>query len=112
MNSRSDMCKTELLSIHGDTIINGCPLCQSYYLWHQNLMLSLDQKAFQDLAHMMDHLYKRDQYLDFPDGNQRVVLETPHADIRFIFTKEELITFRKAMEEARYMLEVYQLMRT
>jgi len=46
----------------------------------------------------------------FPNGDDRLVLRTPHSDINFSFSLEEWDNFHEAMEEAIYMQNIYQMM--
>ncbi|WP_225551493.1 hypothetical protein [Sphingobacterium bovistauri] len=50
-----------------------------------------------------------EDFLAFPDEEERMFLPTPAPEILFTFTKNEWCDFTTALEEANYMREVYQL---
>jgi len=50
-----------------------------------------------------------EEFLAFPDDEERMFLATPAPEILFTFTKEEWYNFTTALEEANYMREVYRI---
>jgi len=50
-----------------------------------------------------------EEFLAFPDDEERMFLATPAPEILFTFTKEEWSNFTTALEEANYMREVYRI---
>lgn len=51
----------------------------------------------------------QEKFYNFPDGEERLVLNTPNPDICFSFTEDEWTNFAIAMEEAAYMQSIYKL---
>jgi hypothetical protein len=104
------MCKSIVLSHKGATMISQCMECRTLNIWHHNLLLnfSADQfKSFKDFTALLD---VPECTFPFPDGEERMVLRTPHTDISFTFSLEEWEDFGVAMDEAEYMQAVYDLL--
>lgn len=104
------MCQTRVLTNKGQTVISSCMGCGMYYIWHQNLVLSFPAKAFRSFREVVTAVCFESNAQPFPDGQERIMLNTPNDDISFAFDEEELEDFRAAIAEAEYMNEVYQLM--
>ncbi|HWW41702.1 DUF6686 family protein [Pedobacter sp.] len=105
------MCKTRVLSTRGNTVLSSCTGCGVYYLWHNNLLLNFTEEAFLLFREVVNSLPFEDNSLPFPNGEERIVLNTPNHDICFAFAEDEFEEFKIAIDEAIYMNEVYQLMR-
>lgn len=104
------MCETKILSHKGAAMIGQCAECQTIYIWHQNLILNFTENQFTDFRKFAGDMDFDDRALPFPDGEDRVVLRTPHNDISFTFTVDEWDNFQSAMDEAVYMMAVYGLL--
>ncbi|WP_316835171.1 DUF6686 family protein [Pedobacter nutrimenti] len=105
------MCKTRVLSSRGNTVLSSCTGCGVYYLWHNNLLLNFTEEALLSFREVVNSLPFEDNSLPFPNGEERIVLNTPNHDICFAFEEDEFEEFKIAIDEAIYMNEVYQLMR-
>lgn len=72
-------------------------------------MLSFYEKQFLSFR---NHTLSADcetNFHTFPDGEERLILNTPNQDISFSFTEDEWADFAVALEEAIYMQSVYKL---
>ncbi|KIO78047.1 hypothetical protein TH53_06025 [Pedobacter lusitanus] len=83
-----------------------------FYIWHNNLMLSLSPDDFFNFKNIIENTSFDETSMPFPDKKERVLLPTPDQDISFAFTNEELKSFRTLLNEAVFMKEVYSLMGT
>jgi hypothetical protein len=104
------MCQTIFLSRKGSTVISQCRECKTLNIWQHNLLLSFSPgqfKAFKEFTQLLD---TPECTFPFPDGEERLVLRTPHTDISFTFSMDEWEDFQAAMEEAEYMQGVYELL--
>ncbi|WP_244889465.1 DUF6686 family protein [Pedobacter antarcticus] len=106
------MCKTIVLSTQEDSAVSHCPSCHVIYVWHKNLMLNFSEQDFLSFKSMLDEYRYCESGMPFPDQRERILLHTPHEDISFAFTQEELLQLLKLLDEALFMKEVYTLMRT
>jgi hypothetical protein len=104
------MCINKILSQKGQTIISNCIGCKTFYIWHDNLMLSFSEEAFSSFKEVLNSLSFEDRCLPFPGGEERIILHTPHDDISFAFAEEEFELCKAAIDEAIFMKEVYELM--
>jgi len=100
------MCQTLILSRKGSVIINQCMECKILNIWLRNLLLNFTPEQFKDFTSRLDI---EESMFPFPDGEDRLILRTPHSDICFTFSITEWDDFQMAMEEAEYMQQVYQL---
>jgi hypothetical protein len=103
------MCETRTLSKKGSAMICRCSDCRNIYIWHQNLILNFTEEQFRRFKAFSVEMDFDERSLPFPDGQERAVLRTPQQDISFTFTQPEWTNFKAAMDEAAYMLEVYNL---
>lgn len=104
------MCETIVLSRIGAATISQCMDCRKLTLWMRGLMLNFSPEQFRSFKNFTSKLEVEQSLFPFPDGEDRLVLRTPHADICMVFSLEEWEQFQQAMEEAEYMMQVYELM--
>lgn len=103
------MCQSVTLTTKGNTCISYCSKCKFHYVWQKSYVLTFS--AFQYNC-FLDEIRARignEEFLAFPDDEDRMFLATPAPEILFTFTKEEWQNFISALEEANYMRQVYQL---
>ncbi|MFD0751544.1 DUF6686 family protein [Mucilaginibacter calamicampi] len=103
------MCETVILSKIGATIISQCMDCKILTLWTRTLLLNFSPEQFISFKNFTANLEVDLSLFPFPDGEERLVLRTPHSDICMTFSIDDWDNFQQAMEEARYMMEVYNL---
>ena|ERR1700744_2246984 len=104
------MCQTQILSHKGAVVISQCMECKTLNIWHHNFLLTFSLEQFKSFKHFTRLLDVEEYTFPFPDGEERLVLCTPHSDISFTFSFDEWETFQAAMEEAEYMQGVYDLL--
>lgn len=83
--------------------------CGVLTLWLHNLLLNFSPVQFKTFKNFTAKLDVEQSLFPFPDGEERLVLRTPHNDICMTFSIDEWENFQQAMEEAEYMMQVYQL---
>ncbi|WP_442794539.1 DUF6686 family protein [Pelobium manganitolerans] len=103
------MCNKVTLSKKGAAHISYCAQCKHIYIWHRNLMLTFSDAQFRSFKKYTESPDFNESFYRFPDGENRLILHTPNADICFAFTEDEWTDFYAAMEEAEYMCGVYRL---
>lgn len=104
------MCQTIVLSRKGPVTISQCMECKTLTIWLRNLLLNFTPQQFSSFKAFTSGLDAEQSMFPFPDGEDRLVLRTPHNDICFTFSLTEWEDFHAAMEEAEYMQGVYELM--
>ena len=104
------MCETIILSKNGAATISQCMECQKLSLWMRSLLLNFSPEQFRSFKNFTAKLEVEQSLFPFPDGEERLVLRTPHSDICMVFSLDEWEQFQQAMEEAEYMMQVYELM--
>ena len=104
------MCETIILSKNGAATISQCMECQKLSLWMRNLLLNFSPEQFKSFKTFTAKLEVGQSLFPFPDGEERLVLRTPHSDVCMVFSVDEWELFQQAMEEAEYMMQVYEIM--
>ena len=107
--NKNSMCQSITLTTKGNTCVSYCRKCQYHYVWQKSYVLTFSGSQF---AYFLDEIklkIGKEEFLSFPDDEERMFLPTPAAEILFTFTKEEWRDFTTALQEANYMREVYQL---
>jgi len=79
-------------------------------VWQKSYVLTFSAVQFQFFLEEIRAKVGNEEFLSFPDDEERMFLPTPALEILFTFTKEEWYNFTSALEEANYMREVYQLL--
>jgi hypothetical protein len=103
------MCEAKTLSQRGTTMISQCLQCKTVNIWHNNLVLNFTPQQFADFRTFIYDLEFDDRSHPFPDGQERAVLKTPADHINFTFTRDEWDDLSDVMDEALYMLKVFDL---
>ncbi len=103
------MCQSIFLSQRGNTLISQCMECKVMNIWVRNLLLNFAPDQFKMFKEFTSALDVEESMFPFPDGEDRLVLRTPHSDICFAFNLPEWDDFQAAMDEAEYMISVYDL---
>lgn len=104
------MCQSVNLTTKGNTAISYCSKCNFHYVWQKSYVLTFSAVQFQFFLEEIRAKVGNEEFLLFPDDEERMFLPTPAPEILFTFTKEEWYNFTSALEEANYMREVYQLL--
>ena len=103
------MCKTVVLSQKGNTNISICARCKTFYIWQQSYIMTLNESDYLDFMRHVDKQDANGSFSCFPDGEMRLMLNTPAPDIYFTFNEEEWGDFKSALLESHYMSQVYAL---
>ena len=78
-------------------------------IWHHNLLLTFSPGQFHSFKDFTTKLDMVEAMFPFPDGEERFVLRTPTNDISLAFSLNEWEDFQTAMEEAEYMMGIYDI---
>ena len=103
------MCQSITLTTKGNTCISYCNKCSYHYVWQKSYVLTFSSFQY---ACFLDEIRSKigyEDFVSFPDDEDRMFLATPAPEILFTFTKEEWVNFTTALEEANYMREVYDI---
>lgn len=84
--------------------------CKILTLWTRTLLLNFSPDQFTSFKNFTSKLEVDQSLFPFPDGEDRLVLRTPHSDICMTFSIDDWEHFQQAMEDAEYMMQVYQIM--
>ena len=103
------MCEAKTLSQRGISMVSQCLQCKTMNIWHNNLLLNFTPQQFTDFRKFINDLDFEDRSHPFPDMQDRAVLKTPVDHINFAFTEEEWKDLKDAMDEALYMVKVFDL---
>lgn len=104
------MYNNRLLSHKRSSQISKSLAEDTFYLQHHNLMLYFTAERFKEFNYLL-HQYKfEDNSFLFPDGEERIIIQSPERDIRFVFTEEEFEDLKFAVEEAMLMDQIYSFL--
>jgi hypothetical protein len=73
-------------------------------------MLTFNPEQYESFMGEVQRKLGIEEFYSFPDGNTRIMVNTPVHEILFTFTEDEWQDFTNSLNEALYMREVYQLM--
>ncbi len=104
------MCENIILSKTGAATISQCMECKVLTLWMRTLLLNFSPEQFRSFKNFTSKLEVDQSLFPFPDGEERLVLRTPHNDICMTFSIDDWEQFQGAMDEAEYMMQVYDMM--
>ncbi|PJJ84262.1 DUF6686 family protein [Mucilaginibacter auburnensis] len=104
------MCENIILSKTGAATISQCMECKVLTLWMRTLLLNFSPEQFKSFKNFTSKLEVDQSLFPFPDGEERLVLRTPHNDICMAFSIDDWEQFQGAMDEAEYMMQVYDMM--
>jgi len=103
------MCHSTILSSNGNTVVSYCKKCKHLYIWQQSFLLSFTLDQYHEFVAGIRAKLGKEEYFLFPDGDSRVLLNTPVYEITFTFSFEEWRDFTNTLEEARYMRDVHEI---
>lgn len=84
--------------------------CKHIGVFYNNLMFSYTYNSFFRFCRFLSEIdFDRDS-VPFPDGSDRLMINTYLREIKFSFSEDELHTFRSAFEEAAVLLEVEHIL--
>ena len=90
--------------------ITMCKGCTYVGLLYNNVLVSFDQKQFNQFAETVIDLKFQDKAVKFPDGQHRVILNTCPQDIQLGFTYPEFVDFQVGLTESVLMLEIEEML--
>lgn len=103
------MCQFVNLTTKGNTSISYCSKCNFHYVCQKAYVLTFSSFQYACFLDEIKNRVGNEEFLAFPDDEERMFLATPAPEILFTFTKEEWYNFTTALEEANYMREVYRI---
>ncbi|MFD2598004.1 hypothetical protein ACFSQ3_03485 [Sphingobacterium corticis] len=106
------MCHSTLLACNGQTTITYCRNCKAHYIWQDNSLLTFNADDFRRFVAGVHEYKGREQFFTCPDGVVRMLMPTPLPELALTFTYPEWGNFMLSLEEAGYMMEIYQLVGT
>ncbi len=105
-----DMCMTAILTQQGSHTISHCVNCQTLFIYFNQLVLSFKPIQFEVFCDSVNDVSFEHCAVPFPNGEDKVVIRSPHEDIRFAFGIEEWFCLVNLVNEAKLMLQVQQLL--
>ncbi|RZK43178.1 MAG: hypothetical protein EOO90_04225 [Pedobacter sp.] len=103
------MCKKTIIAKRKEVTITQCVNCNVVNIWKTGLLMRFTGEQFVEFLAIARKIEFDDYSERTPSGKEVVILSTPCNDMCLMFTREELLDFTAAMEEAQYMRSIYQL---
>jgi len=82
-----------------------------FFVWHQNLLIQFASLDFSDFLNHIKTYSFFERAISFPDGETRLVIQSPAEELCLVFEEEEWEQFKHALEEALYLGTVYDLLK-
>jgi hypothetical protein len=103
------MCKPIELYNSYNVQINQCISCKEINLWRKEALLKFSIEQFDIFAAAI----KKINFSEFsewsPCDEEILILATPAPDISLVFSQKDWTRFTEAINQARYMQKVYEL---
>jgi hypothetical protein len=104
-------CEPEVVLMKEGFILTRCNHCNRIGMMHRQFMISFGPLDFDAFCRYVERLDFQDHACPFFDDVDRMVIETYHMDIQFTLTEEEFYRFKGHIEEARFQLQLYLLLK-
>ncbi|MCV9388644.1 DUF6686 family protein [Reichenbachiella ulvae] len=102
-------CKPIILSQGPQYCVSQCEDCQRVGLHYHHLMIGFELREFRQFTKQYLALPLDRHLMLFPDGSERIILNTPHPDIQLNLTRQEFNQLADLLQQARLMLDVREL---
>jgi len=103
------MCKPTVIARKGNICVTQCTNCKMVNIWNKAVLISFGFEQFHSFVEITKELNFDDYFEYAPDGQEIVVLATPHPDISLVFNREDWFNFFSALVEAEYMQQIYNM---
>lgn len=92
-------CRYETLSRGEDHLVSRCRGCKRISLHFQSLLMSFTEQDFVAFKTSVTCMDFEVHAISFPNGQRKVILNSPHEDLRICFGLEELERFQDILNE-------------
>ncbi|SHE75894.1 hypothetical protein [Pedobacter caeni] len=103
------MCNPIVISREGDVSVTQCANCKVINIWNRNALMTFSFDEFYKFIEATKDLIFDDYIENNPDGIEVVIFPSPLVDISLVFTRVEWHEFFSALNQAAYMLQIYQM---
>jgi len=105
------MCNPILLKSTPTTHLSQCVECKTIFLWHNNFVINYTVPEFNTFRKIVNVSEFESNSLPFPDDVERIMVRTPHESINLTFTHEEWVSLKDVLDEAQFVLQIYEMMK-
>ena len=104
------MCQLRILGRKGNCCIMECVDCRNVYLLYKDVSVTITSYALKRMADCVQQIEFGDYCVEMQDGQQRIVVNTPHPHVHFNLSDEDFESLKIALWESACMQEVYELL--
>ncbi|WFB63861.1 hypothetical protein PZ892_01330 [Sphingobacterium sp. WM] len=80
------------------------------HLCFNNLLINFSKEDFITFRRIVKDIYLENSPVSFPDGRQRILLNSPYLGINFSFDHFEMTELVRSLDEAYYMERIYSFL--
>jgi len=100
-------CKPDTLFKEKEFHITWCKRCGRVGMWYQQVLIGFTQKDFKSWSNYVRG--SRNKNICLLDGDERIVLATPSADINLVLTRDKYLELCDGLAQSLLMLEALEL---
>ena len=89
--------------------VSQCAGCQRVGLHYHNLLVGFDPEQFEVFSDSFAKIDFKASAVKFPNGLERIIVNTCHQDIQFCFSETEFEEFRDLLQQALIILDARQI---
>ncbi len=105
-----DNCRLKILSKHDQGFISMPEDQNIIHLCFNNLLINFSKEDFITFRRIVKDIYLENSPVSFPDGRQRILLNSPYLGINFSFDHFEMTELVRSLDEAYYMERIYSFL--
>lgn len=77
------------------------------HLCFNNILINFSKEDFFTFRRIVKDIFKENEPISFPDGRERILLNSPYQGINFSFNRIEMAELVRSLDEAYYMERIY-----
>lgn len=104
------MCQSTILSHRGRTTVSYCAKCLNHYIWQSSFILTFTPYQFDCFLQEIKGRRGKETFINFPDGEERLVLTTPLDEMLLTFSNEEWTDFNCSLDDAFYLRQIQEML--
>ncbi|SDL89631.1 Uncharacterised protein [Sphingobacterium mizutaii] len=105
-----DNCRLRILSKHDQGFISMPEGQNIIHLCFNNILINFSKEDFIMFRKIVKDIYADNSPVAFPDGRERILLNSPYSGINFSFNHFEMTELVRSLDEAFYMERIYSFL--
>ncbi|WP_185211411.1 DUF6686 family protein [Sphingobacterium mizutaii] len=105
-----DNCRLRILSKNDQGFISMPEGQNIIHLCFNNILINFSKEDFIMFRSIVKDIYAESSPVSFPDGRERILLNSPYSGINFSFNHFEMTELVRSLDEAYYMERIYSFL--